>query len=285
MPDGTLYIMDRGNYRVVHVTATGQFLGAFGNFGTGSQDIYAGWDIVYDAGNLYICNLVRDESGTLVHDGIKVFTPQGKFLREIGGRDYKYGENPSNPYGLGIDASGRIYVADFAVNTMRVFDLEGNPLATFFGKTGSGDDEYTGLNDVAVDNTRGLLYATDSINSRVKQYTLEIGPEGEISLTHRLTFGTYGAGPGELAYPQYLAVDEPRDRLYVNDMGNYRIAVFDSAGQYLGVLDPPNVRNWQGMGLAVGPDGTVYIADALNNVVWAFGADGKAKGRIEIRGP
>jgi hypothetical protein len=53
-PDGTLYVMDRGNYRVVHLSASGEFLGAFGQLGTTPEKIYKGWDIKVDAaGNIY----------------------------------------------------------------------------------------------------------------------------------------------------------------------------------------------------------------------------------------
>jgi DNA-binding beta-propeller fold protein YncE len=282
--DGSLYVMDRGNYRVVHLTADGQELASFGRLGTAPDQIYSGWDTALDPqGNVYICNSDRDENGDITHDGVKVFSPSGDFLRQVGGQDYSYEETNATPYGLDVDAAGRVYVADFNLNTMRVFDAEGRLLGTFFGQTGSGPDEFNGLNDVAVDDVRGLLYICDSINSRIKEYALTTLPTGEITLTHRLTFGSYGSGPGQFSYPQYLAVDESTGRLYVNDMANYRLQIFDPTGQYLGEMTPPGVSAWQGMGLAVGEGGIVYNADALNNVIWAFGPDGRLLSRIELR--
>ncbi len=281
---GELYVMDRGNYRIVHLAADGRQLASFGRFGVAPGQVYSGWDIARDEqGNVYICNLDRDENGDVIHDGVKVFSPSGDFIREVGGQDYSYEEANASPYGLDVDSAGRLYVADFGSDTMRVFDAGGEPLGTFFGQTGSGDDEFNGLNDVVVDDARGLLYISDCVNSRIKEYVLTILPTGAISLTHRLTFGSYGSGPGQFSYPQYLAVDESTGRLYVNDMANYRLQIFDPWGQYMGEMAPPGVSAWQGMGLAVGDDGTVYAADALNNVIWAFGLDGQLVKRIELQ--
>ena len=58
-PDGTLYVVDRGHYRVVQLTATGQLLDAFGQLGTGADDLYSAWDVAVDAaGQRYVCNRI-----------------------------------------------------------------------------------------------------------------------------------------------------------------------------------------------------------------------------------
>lgn len=280
--DGTLYVMDRGNYRVVHLSAQGRFLDSFGGLGKGPDQIYAGWDIALDAaGNIYIGHLMHNAEGQVEHDGVKVFTPQGRFLREIGAHDYRSEEIPRNVYGLEIDAQGRIYTADFTANTVRVFDPQGELLVTFFGP-GSGTGKFAGLNDVAVDDRRGLVYVVDNINSCVQQFTLTTTATGTITLSHRLTFGTYGTEPGRLSYPQYLVVDEESGRLYVCDMGNYRIQAFDPEGRFLSVFAPA-VEIWQPMGLALDAAGRVYVADAYNNVIWVFEPDGRLWARLEGR--
>lgn len=282
--DGSLYVMDRGNYRVVHLSPDGRLLGAFGKLGRGPQDIYAGWDLALDpAGNIYICNQVRDETDITTHDGVKVFAPDGRLLRELGGVDYTYDDTSRRPYGVEVDSQGRVYVADYGVEAMRVFDAQGNLLGVFFGQRGSGDEEFYGLNDVAVDDRRGLVYITDQFNSRVRQFNLAVTESGELTLTHRLTFGSYGAGPGQFAYLQNIAVDDNSGRVYVGDMANRRVQVFDAEGQYLAELAPPDVRVWQVMGIAVGGDGAVYVADAFNNAIWSFEPDGRLRSRIEVK--
>lgn len=285
-PDGSLYVMDRGNFRVARLAADGRLLGAFGQLGDGPQDIYFGWNVELDRdGNLYICNRIASDDGVSTkHDGVKVFTPAGRFVREIGGQDYGATDataQSNRPYGVEFDAAGRLYVADFGANTVRVFDAQGNLLARLFGEAGSRAGQFNGLNDVAIDDARGLMYVVDSNNSRIQQFSLS-AQSGALTVTHRSSWGKYGAGPGEFAYPQFIAVDESSGHVYVADMANRRIQVFDEQSRYLAAL-APDLKNWQVMGLTVAPDGTVYAADALNNVIWAFDPDGTASRRIEVR--
>lgn len=282
-PDGSLYVMDRGHYRVVHLAADGRFLGAFGRLGSGPGDIYYGWDAALDAaGNIYICNMVYTESGSYVeHDGVKVFAPDGRLVRELWARDYGFYDESNRPYGIDLDSQGRVYIANYNSNVLRILDAEGNLLAKLF-EYGDEDGQFNGLNDVAVDERRGLMYVSDNINSRVQQFSLEISETGVVTVTHLLSFGSYGREKGQLAYPQNIAVDDASGQVYVGDMANRRIQVFDAHGQYVAEFAPP-AENWQVMGLAVASDGAVYAADALNNVIWVFEPDGRLRRRIEVQ--
>jgi DNA-binding beta-propeller fold protein YncE len=133
--------------------------------------------------------------------------------------------------------------------------------------------------DVAVDDRRRLLYLTDQFNSRVQQFELTQTAAGELTLAHRLTFGGYGRQPGQFAYPQNIVVDERSGQVYVSDMANRRIQVFDSEGQYLTELSAP--LTWQVIGLDLDKNGTLYATDALNNLIWAFEPDGQLR-RLEV---
>ncbi len=283
--DGSLYVMDRGNYRIVHLGVEGQFLGVFGKFGIGPENIHTGWDMGVDSqGNIYMCNFVSSENGDFIHDGIKVFTPSGQFLREVGGQDYLPGGDSllHKPYGLDIDMHDRVYIADFDTNTLRIFDVEGRALGTFFGEVGVEAGQFNGINDVAVDDKRRFVYLVDNINSRIQQFAIDLPDLGALSLTFVRSFGEYGDGPGQLSYPQGVAVDDASGRIYVADHANRRIQVFNAEGRYLADFSPLNVDLWQVLSVAVGKDGAIYATDGYNNAIWVFEPDGAVRRRIEV---
>jgi DNA-binding beta-propeller fold protein YncE len=281
-PDGSLFVMDRGNFRVAHLSVTGQLLDTFGQLGVEEADIYFGWDIELDAnGNIYISNQTRAEEGAFrSSDGIKVFTADGRFVRHVGEQSYSFEDKTNSPYGLDIDNQGRIYVADFEADAVRVFTAQGELLARFAGESGSGAGQFNDPVDVAVDDERQLLYIVDAYNHQADQFSLSVTESGQLTATHRLSFGLYGREPGQFAYPQNVAVDDQTGRVYIGDMGNRRIQVFDSEGQVLRQLAAPG--NWQVIGLDVAADGLVYAADTLNNAIWVFELDGRPR-RIEVQ--
>lgn len=275
--------MDRGNYRIVHFSAEGKLLDAFGAFGIQPENIHTGWDIALDADdNIYICNITFSEESDLHSDGSKVFTPHGTLLREIGKNTYARADagDSHKPYGLDVDARGHVYLADFDSNTLRVFAPDGQILGTFFGEKGADDGQFHGINDVVVDNLRGLLYLTDNTNCRIQQFALTWTPV--LTLTHRLSFGNYGAGPGQLAYPQGMAVHEPSGELYVADHANQRVQVFDTEGRALRSFAPQGISTWQVLQVDVSTDGRVYATDSFNNAIWVFDTMGNTLQRIEV---
>ncbi len=279
-PDGSIYVMALANHRVVHLAPDGRRLDAFGRLGDRPVDIYEGWGTALDvAGNIYLCHIWRDQEDSIGRESIKVFSPTGRLVREITAP----GEDGAEGcYSVRVDDAGRIFAVYNNTNHLRIFDPQGRLLTTLWGATGTGPGEFIGLRDVAFDAPRGLLYASDAGNSRIQQFDLSTTPEGEISAVHRRSFGTYGRDLGELAYPQYLAVDEASGRLAVGDMANRRIQIFDPEGNALAELAPPGVDDWQVMGLAFAPDGALLAADALNGVIWVFEPDGRLRRMIEV---
>jgi sugar lactone lactonase YvrE len=279
-PDGSIYAMALANHRVVHLSPDGRRLGAFGRLGDEPADIYEGWGTALDAaGNIYLCHTWRSEEEGVGLESVKVFSPDGRLVREIVAPG---DDGAEGCYSVRVDDAGRIYAVYNTTNHLRIFDSQGKLLDTLWGEAGAGPGQFLGLRDVAIDAQRGLLYASDAGNSRIQQFDLSTAPDGGIEAAYRGSFGSYGRTLGELAYPQYLAVDPASGRLAVGDMANQRVQIFDTMGNALAELAPPNVDLWQVMGLAFASDGALLAADALNGVIWVFEPDGRLRSTIEV---
>ena len=94
-----------------------------------------------------------------------------------------------------------------------------------------------------------------------------------------LRWGGPGGASGALASPQALAVSG--DRVLVADFDHDRVVVFTRDGGFLfgwGRTGPGPGEFRGPAGIAVGPDGAVYVADHYNHRVQRFTADGRPLG-------
>jgi DNA-binding beta-propeller fold protein YncE len=97
-----------------------------------------------------------------------------------------------------------------------------------------------------------------------------------------LQIGTLGTGPGNFDGPRDVAVAADGS-IYVADTRNHRVQKFDAAGAFVlswgsyaggeGVIPGPGQFN-EPWGIAVGPDGSVYVADTWNHRIQKFDANG-----------
>ena len=150
-PEGLVYIC--GNHRVTVHDEEGMFLFAFGSKGKAPGCFDGPWDVTFgsdglvyvtDRGNSRVC--VWSKEGSFQRDfttryaptfiaatvdnhllitswsshTVMVYTLGGQLVHEFG----RIGSNPgrfSIPYGICVDDSGAVYVADFANRRMQVF--------------------------------------------------------------------------------------------------------------------------------------------------------------------
>ncbi len=117
---------------------------------------------------------------------------------------------------------------------------------------------------------------------------------GQRQAVRLLTIGAPGSGPGQFLNPRNVAVGAD-GHIYVLDTGNHRLQVFDANGAFLrqwgsqcklddgtGCVDPDDggPLAWgdgqfqEPWGIAVAPDGTVYVADTWNHRIQKFDAEG-----------
>ncbi|RPI25051.1 MAG: TIGR03663 family protein, partial [Chloroflexota bacterium] len=106
----------------------------------------------------------------------------------------------------------------------------------------------------------------------------------QVQLQADQVIGSIGVEPGQFTNPRDIAV-APDGSLYVADSGNHRIQHLAADGSVLqvwgtyGVTDAngtaPAGTFWEPWGVAVGPDGSVYVSDTWNNRIQKFTADGQ----------
>ena len=90
---------------------------------------------------------------------IQKFTTDGKLVASVG----SLGDKPlqfSDPVGVGISPSGKVYTCDVGNHQVQIL----NPDLTFstgFGSEGSGNEQFNHPYDVAFDS-RGNVYVADS---------------------------------------------------------------------------------------------------------------------------
>jgi DNA-binding beta-propeller fold protein YncE len=122
-PDGTVYVVDGGNFRVEAFNPDGSFKLTFGAIGVKSGQFSRPKGIATDPeGNIYV---VDSSFGNF-----QIFTPKGKLLLYIGEHSFK--GMPANyvlPAGITVDADGRVYVVDQyyrRIDVYRPADLPAN---------------------------------------------------------------------------------------------------------------------------------------------------------------
>ena len=192
--------------------------------------------------------------------------------------------------GMAVDDDGALYVIDAKRDHIRVFDADGNPIATW-GVSGDAPGEFGFSFDFAwgdlVIAPDGTLYVMDASLARIQQFA----PDG----TFLHGFGDRGSGDGQLLYPTGISVG-PNGNLYVADYQNHRVQVFDGDGAFLASWDGAEADGPPLAGpsdVAVSPDGTVWVTDDIlqkiigfaedGSVVTTFGSIGGEPG--QIRGP
>lgn len=114
-PDGSLYVVDGGNFRVQKFSADGKFISTFGSIGRQLGDFSRPKEAAVDKdGNVYVVDAA--------FGNFQIFNPQGQLLLAVGGRSNTDGPAKfSLPAGIAVDEDGRVYVVDQYFRKVDVF--------------------------------------------------------------------------------------------------------------------------------------------------------------------
>ena len=114
-PDGSVYVVDGGNFRVEKFTADGKFISTFGAIGRQMGQFSRPKEAAVDsAGNVYVVDAA--------FGNFQIFNPEGQLLLPIGSRSNNDGPAKfSLPAGIAVDGDGRVYVVDQYFRKVDVF--------------------------------------------------------------------------------------------------------------------------------------------------------------------
>lgn len=232
------------------------------------------------------------------------FSPEGKFLREIGHNLYAW----SYAHSVKIDKEDNIWVADKGSDVVIKFNPDGR-VAMVFGRKQEASDEGTGplkhpkpplppvdgmfrqVTDMTWD-AAGNTYISDGyVNSRVAK----VDKNGN----WLKSWGEPGDQPGQFNTPHSIAADA-KGNIYVADRGNRRIQVFDAEGKFLRQImidipvrddarpaignKPAQTTGTMGPGspwaicITPGPNQVLYSSDAFPGRIYKLTLDGRVLG-------
>jgi sugar lactone lactonase YvrE len=191
--------------------------------------------------------------------GVYAEEPEYTFVTKWGSQgtgdgQFKY------PYGVAVDASGNVYVADTLNYRIQKFNSDGTFL-TKWGSNGTGDGQFNMPYGVAVDSDCNV-YVADTDNHRIQKF--------DSDGTFLTKWGSNGTGDGQFDMPLGVAVDASGN-VFVTDFSNRCIQKFDTDGTFLLKWE---YEGGDPAGVAVDSAGVVYVADAVNCSIKKFSNGG-----------
>lgn len=282
-PQGNLYVSDHSNHSIRKVTPRGIVSTFAGTGQAGATDgprLRATFNHPYGLaldkdGNLYV--------GDVANHRIRKISPEGN-VSTLAGHRKGFSDRKGDlamfdhPYGVAVDASGNVYVADSYNNRIRRIAPDGTTTTL----AGNGNDGFVdGQNSTAefyvpigiVVDAQGNLYVGDEGNSSVRKitsdgYVTTLAGNGKFSFADGVGKNAVFNAPGAIAM-------DPQGNLYVADYLNNCIRMVSPSGHvrkiagnlHKGFADgePAEAEFHYPFGIGIDPAGIVYVGDHFNH--------------------
>jgi len=269
--DGSFYVADSRNHRILHFDAQGQLIEQWGqssgnpvnnpNPSAPEGTFNEPWGVAVGRdGSVYVADTWNYR--------IQKFTSRGRFISmwstfSVGSEKQTF----YGPRGLAVDAQGRLFVVDTGNKRVVVFDQDGKYL-TQFGSAGLDPGQFDEPVGIAI-GADGAIYLADVWNQRIQSF---MPSEDGLTFTPIRQWDVAGWYGQSLDNKPFIAVDD-RGHVFITDPEGYRVIEYTTDGQLLQTWgdygDTPTTIGIAA-GIAVDPEGHVWITDAGSNRVMRF---------------
>ena len=265
--NGDVYVADTGNNRIQRFTSRGGFITEWGELGSAQGEFFTPTGVAVSNNGAYVID--RDNAR------VQQFDADGGFIRQWGSEGRGVGSGPILfflPSGIGVDANGKVYVADTGNEQVQVFNANGD--RTNVMSTGRGDleNQFRSPTSVTVLSTvdfSGQITVADFGNNRVQLWDTPDNNSAVRSVTATASSSTldrpFGVGTNFADFWYVADTFNNRVVAYDGTRNQYGFQVIGSAGSGSQNLSKP--RGVAGIG------SLVYVADTENHKIksWAIG--------------